>query len=109
MSDVRPAVSGIGVDSQTRCVHYGKAVDVIAIKMKCCGAYYACKECHDALAGHATEVWPRAEWDQAAVLCGICGMELSIRQYLECSNRCPGCGAGFNPGCRDHYRFYFEQ
>jgi uncharacterized CHY-type Zn-finger protein len=51
----------------------------------------------------------RGDWDQSAVLCGICGKQLTIRQYLECSNQCPGCGAMFNPGCRNHYHFYFEQ
>jgi len=101
-------VHGIDVDAETRCAHYNKPVDVIAIKMRCCGEYYACKDCHEALAGHAIEVWPRSEWDAKAVLCGLCGVELSVREYLACANVCPGCGAGFNPGCRNHYSFYFE-
>ena len=108
MSETRPLVHGIDLDPQTRCAHYNKPVDVIAIKMKCCGLYYACKDCHEALAGHAIEVWPREEWDQLAVLCGCCGTELSIRAYMECGNTCPACGAQFNPGCRNHYHFYFE-
>ena len=108
MSDFRPPVSGIDLDPQTRCAHYNKPVDVIAIKMKCCNAYYACKDCHDALAGHAIEVWPRSEWDQHAILCGTCGTELTIEQYMACSNTCPACNAQFNPGCRNHYHFYFE-
>src|ERR1700761_1469494 len=107
MSDSRPQVYGIGLDAQTRCTHYHKPVDVIAIKMKCCGAYYACKECHEALTDHMAEVWPRRDWDQPAVLCGVCRRELTIREYMECSNTCPGCGALFNPGCRSHYHFYF--
>ena len=107
MADARPQVQGIDLDAQTRCAHYRTALDVIAIRMRCCGAYYACKECHDALAGHAIEVWPRSEWDRAAVLCGACGVEMSVRQYLDCSNQCPECGARFNPGCRSHYKFYF--
>jgi uncharacterized CHY-type Zn-finger protein len=90
-SELRAEVNGIGVDAQTRCA-----------------AYYACKDCHDALAGHAIEVWPRSEWDQPAVLCGACGTELTIAQYLDCANDCPACAASFNPGCRNHYRFYFE-
>jgi uncharacterized CHY-type Zn-finger protein len=109
MPDTRPHVSGIGLDAQTRCNHYNKAVDVIAIKMKCCSAYYACKDCHDALADHEIVVWLRSDWDQRAILCGVCGMELTIRQYFKCSNQCPGCGAMFNPGCRNHYHFYFER
>ena len=108
MHHSRPAVNGIDVDAQTRCVHYHLPVDIVAIRMKCCGEYYACKDCHDALAGHAIEVWPRGEWDRAAVLCGECGVEMTIRQYLECKNQCPGCGAIFNPKCSNHYHFYFE-
>jgi uncharacterized CHY-type Zn-finger protein len=104
----RHKVSGVGLDLQSRCVHYNKPTDVIAIKMKCCGTYYACKDCHDALVHHAIELWPRNEWDLPAVLCGACGIEMTIRQYLNCSNRCPGCEAQFNPGCRNHYHFYFE-
>src|SRR5579862_1430214 len=108
MPDPRPPVSGVNVDSETRCVHYHELVDVIAIKMRCCGVYYACKDCHDALAGHAIEVWPRSEWERPAALCGVCGAEMSIRQYLDCASRCPACKAPFNPGCRSHSHFYFD-
>jgi uncharacterized CHY-type Zn-finger protein len=108
MPDSRPTVNGIDVDPQTRCAHYNLPVDIVAIRMKCCDAYYACKDCHDALAGHTVEVWPRSEWDREAVLCGACGVEMSIHQYLECNNRCPACGAQFNPACRNHHPFYFE-
>ena len=103
-----PEVRGVDLDPQTRCAHYHEPVDIIAIKMKCCGVYYACKDCHEALAGHAMEVWPQSEWDQPAVLCGACGTELTVREYLDCGNQCPKCGAGFNPGCRNHYHLYFE-
>ena len=103
-----PHVHGVGLDHQTRCIHYNSPLDIIAIKMKCCGLYYACKDCHEKLAEHAIEVWPRSEWDQPAVLCGACGVELSVSAYMECGNTCPACGAAFNPGCRNHYHFYFE-
>jgi len=101
-------VRGIDVDAQTRCAHYRLPVDVIAIKMKCCGIFYACKDCHDALAGHAIRVWPRAEWDERAILCGMCSHVLTIHEYLRCNNLCPRCSTPFNPGCRSHYHFYFE-
>ena len=104
----RPPVRGVEVDAQTRCAHWHSPLDIVAIRMKCCGEYYACKDCHDALAGHAITVWPREEWNMRAILCGACGTELTILQYLECGNVCPSCGAGFNPCCREHYRFYFE-
>jgi len=102
-------VRGVDLDPLTRCVHYRGATDIIAIKMKCCGAYYACKDCHRELADHAIEVWPRSEWNEWGILCGACGQELTIRQYMQCESQCPACGAGFNPGCRYHYQFYFEE
>jgi uncharacterized CHY-type Zn-finger protein len=102
-------VLGIDLDAQTRCAHYHSERDIVAIKMRCCGDYYACKDCHQALAPHAIEAWPRAEWDHKAVLCGSCGSELTIAEYLECASKCPRCGANFNPGCRRHHHFYFEK
>jgi uncharacterized CHY-type Zn-finger protein len=106
--DVRPDVRGVDLDAQTRCAHWRSPLDIVAIRMRCCGDWYACKDCHDALAGHPAEVWPRAAFDQPAVLCGACGSQLSVRQYLACESRCPACAAPFNPGCRLHHRFYFE-
>jgi uncharacterized CHY-type Zn-finger protein len=108
MAEIHPRVLGIDLDSRMRCAHYNTALDIIAIKMKCCGVYYACKQCHDSLAGHAIEVWPKCEWDQVAVLCGACGTELSIRQYLGGFDKCPDCSSPFNPGCHRHYHFYLE-
>ena len=103
-----PEVRGVDLDPETRCAHYRSPVDIVAIKMKCCGIYYACKDCHIALAGHSIAVWPRDEWDERAILCGACGTEMTIREYLECESRCPKCSAAFNPACRNHYHFYFE-
>ena len=104
----RPEIRGVDLDDETRCAHWRLAPDIVAIKMKCCGVYYACKDCHDALAGHSIEIWPRAEFEVMAVLCGTCGSEMCVRDYLECADACPACGAGFNPGCRSHRLFYFE-
>jgi uncharacterized CHY-type Zn-finger protein len=102
-----PQVHGIGLDAQTRCAHYRSPVDIVAIKMKCCATYFACKECHAALADHALQAWARAEWQRTAVLCGACRRELTIEAYVESSDRCPACGAPFNPGCREHRADYF--
>jgi len=102
-----PSVRGVNLDPQTRCEHYHGPTDIIAIKMKCCGAYYACKDCHDALAGHPIEVWPQSEWEQKAILCGACDAELTIHQYMQCESCCPNCREHFNSGCRNHYHFYF--
>jgi uncharacterized CHY-type Zn-finger protein len=103
-----PAVLGLDLDPKTRCVHYHSPLDIVAIKIKCCGLYYACKDCHIALAGHAIEVWPRSEWQQPAVLCGACKKELTIQAYLESNSHCPACGARFNPACANHHHFYFD-
>jgi uncharacterized CHY-type Zn-finger protein len=103
-----PRVHGVNLDSQTRCEHYHGPTDIVAIKMKCCGLYYACKDCHLRLADHPIAVWPENEWDQQAVLCGACSAMLTILQYMKSDSRCPACGALFNPGCRNHYHCYFQ-
>ncbi len=107
MQTPHPEVRGIDLDRNTRCAHYRTDRDIVAIKMKCCGLYYACKDCHEALADHPIEVWSEAEWNQLAVLCGACQKQMTIRQYMESGSMCPECGAAFNPGCRKHYQFYF--
>ncbi len=104
----RISVSGVELDPNTRCLHYHSQIDVIAIKMRCCEAYYACIDCHAALAGHSAQVWRREEWDFKAVLCGVCDTEMSVNEYMESGDRCPNCTAPFNPGCRKHYHLYFE-
>ena len=103
----RPRVLGLELDPETRCAHWHSRLDVIAIRMRCCGEYYACRDCHDALADHSAAVWPHDDWDRPAILCGVCGRELTVRQYLDCGNACPACQAAFNPGCRNHYHLYF--
>src|SRR5579863_7933603 len=101
-----PEVRGIKLDSKTRCEHYHGPTDIIAIKMRCCGVYYACKDCHAALADHQIEVWPESEWNEMAILCGACRTELTIHQYMQSDSRCPACDEPFNPGCRKHYPLY---
>ena len=103
----RPPVHGLDLDPQTRCAHWHSLLDIIALKMRCWRTYYACRECHDALAGHPAAVWPVEAWDEAAVLCGACGSELSVSAYLACGSTCPNCRASFNPGCHKHRRLYF--
>jgi uncharacterized CHY-type Zn-finger protein len=102
-----PEVRGLNLDPQSRCLHYHSPLDIIAIKLKCCGHYYACKDCHETLAGHAIEPWPQSEWHQEAVLCGNCRAQLTIHAYLQSNSRCPNCNSPFNPACRNHYHFYF--
>jgi len=108
MRQSKDQVKGLDLDAQTRCLHYRGPTDIIAIKMRCCETWYACIDCHAALAGHSAMVWPRSEWHRLAVRCGVCAATLTVTEYLESGNRCPGCGSGFNPGCRNHYHLYFE-
>ena len=104
-----PAIChGTGVNARTQCAHYHSERDIIAIRHKCCDTFYACIQCHNEAAGHAPQVWPPAEFDTRAVLCGNCQTTLSISEYLACENVCPHCQAAFNPGCANHYHFYFE-
>ncbi len=106
-----PAITchGVGVNERTQCAHYHSERDIIAIKFKCCDAFYACIECHRESVSHAPEVWPVAEFSQEAIYCGNCSGVLSIAAYLSCGNTCPLCQAAFNPGCANHYHFYFER
>jgi uncharacterized CHY-type Zn-finger protein len=101
-------VHGVSVDSETRCGHYHTDRDVIAIKHACCDRYYPCHKCHDAVTDHEQTLWPSDRFDEPAILCGVCGTELSVSAYLDCGDRCPSCDAAFNPGCRRHYHLYFE-
>lgn len=101
-------VRGVDVDAQTRCGHWHGPTDVMALQMKCCGAWFSCYECHAESAEHAAAVWPIAERDAGAVLCGVCGAVLSIASYLASDSTCPRCEAAFNPGCATHHHLYFE-
>jgi uncharacterized CHY-type Zn-finger protein len=100
-------IIGVDVDPEARCAHYHDERDIIALKFRCCGKWFPCHECHAELADHAAEVWPREEFDERAVLCGGCGHQLRIREYLACESVCPSCQRQFNAGCAKHYDFYF--
>lgn len=108
MADAGP-VLGVEVDGRTGCAHYRSALDIVALRLPCCGRWYACRECHDALAGHPAEVWPAARSGERAVLCGACRAELTVEEYLASGHRCPRCGAGFNPRCAGHRHLYFAE
>jgi len=49
---------------------------------------------------------PQVEWDEKAILCGVCRTEQPIQTYLRVRS-CPDCGARFNPGCKAHRHLYF--
>lgn len=98
---------GVEVDARTGCAHYRSALDIIALRLPCCGVWYACRACHDAQAGHAAEVWPEDRFGERAVLCGACRSELTVAEYLGSGHRCPRCRAAFNPRCAGHHHLYF--
>ena len=101
-------VFGVDVDTHTGCAHYRGEFDIIAIKFKCCREYYPCYACHAAIADHAVAVWPVSAFDERGVLCGACGVDLTIREYLHGGNVCPACQARFNPACKAHDHLYFD-
>jgi len=95
------------IDSETRCKHYHEDNDRIAIKFYCCNEYFPCIACHHEHGCGKQKVWPREKFDMKAVLCGSCGTELTIKEYLESKSICPICLNSFNPGCSIHYHYYF--
>jgi uncharacterized CHY-type Zn-finger protein len=102
-------IHGTDVNERTQCAHYHSERDIIAIRHKCCGEFYACSHCHNEAANHPAEVWPKVEFQTEAIYCGNCHHTLSIASYLSCDSTCPHCQAAFNPGCANHYHLYFEQ
>ena len=100
-------IYGLTVDKQTRCKHYHSPLDVIAIKFKCCGKFYPCYQCHQACENHKIERWRPAEFNEKAILCGVCRTTLSIHEYMAITH-CPHCNAQFNEGCKNHYHLYFD-
>lgn len=114
-------VRGVDVDPETRCAHYRTDRDVVALKFGCCESYFPCFRCHDAVAGHPREPWPRERFDEPAALCGRCGLEMTAATYLDLERRtaeradggddgyaCPSCAAAFNPDCARHVHLYFD-
>ncbi|WP_236702389.1 MULTISPECIES: CHY zinc finger protein [Bacillaceae] len=100
-------VKGRMVDTETRCVHYSKAVDVVAIQFECCRNFYPCYKCHDEAVDHERTQWPKAAFDKPVILCGVCKQLLTIHQYLKAS-QCPHCEVAFNPNCVWHNHLYFD-
>ena len=102
-------VKGRQTDDETRCVHYNSALDIIAIKFKCCNTYYPCYYCHEESTDHKADVWNKEEFETPVILCGKCKRELTFNQYKNCHYKCPHCNAAFNPKCSNHDHLYFEQ
>ena len=103
-----PEIKGRVIDDETRCVHYHSELDIIAIKFKCCFMYYPCHLCHEEVAGHPKQIWSPDEFETKAILCGHCGNEMTISQYLRSDSTCAYCNASFNPSCKNHWHLYFD-
>lgn len=101
-------VKGELVDLQTRCKHYHEEVDIVAIKFKCCNTYYPCYRCHNEAVSHPATTWNEDEFNEKTILCGSCGGELTINEYINHQSACPKCGARFNSNCKNHAHLYFE-
>jgi len=100
-------VRGQVIDNQTRCSHYHTDLDIIAIKFKCCDTYYPCYSCHQDAGDHEAVTWGINERSTKAILCGVCGHELTIQEYMTSNNTCTSCQSLFNPNCKKHYNLYF--
>ena len=101
-------VYGFIVDDETRCTHYQTKKDIIAIKFKCCDKYYPCYKCHAEAEDHKPILWEKAEYDEKAVLCGVCRKEHTIDEYLQ-TDRCLKCASFFNEACEYHYHLYWKR
>lgn len=104
-----PIIKGLDLDAQTRCRHWHSGLDIIAIKFACCNEFYACFDCHEALAGHPPLKWSKDVFkNEKAIYCGACHTLLTIDQYLNAGSNCPNCAASFNPRCSLHWHLYFD-
>ena len=47
---------------------------------------------------------------EGVILCGQCKHILGVEEYINSGSRCTNsqCGARFNPGCKKHWKCYFE-
>jgi len=82
-------------------------VDIVSFRFPCCDGFWACHDCHDALADHPARPWPQGSGKEPAVLCGACRGVLTVASYRAHDHACPLCGAPFNPRCRLHHPRYF--
>ena len=97
------------IDLETRCNHYHNENDRIAIRFYCCGEYFSCFKCHQEFGCGEKAVSPQAKFGERAILCGSCGKELTVHEYLNSGYACPKCRSAFNPSCSLHYDLYFEK
>lgn len=102
-------VHGLGLKSDLRCAHYSTSLDIVAIQFKCCEKFYACIKCHDAHQKHKADRWIVEDRNKKAIQCGKCASLISIKAYLTGAFKCPCCKSQFNPRCKSHYAYYFDE
>ena len=95
------------IDSQGKCNHYRRPLDIRAIKFRCCNEFYSCIDCHLENAEHQPQRWSPEQFHEQAILCGVCKKEISIAAYIHSNSNCPSCQANFNPKCKNHFHLYF--
>ncbi len=103
-------VRGVSLDKHTRCAHYHTELDIVALRFFCCGEFYACYSCHEALAGHKAQTWPASLCQQQnpppaaaaaaplstplpkVVVCGACGHLMTVSEYQHAGRKQPAHG-----------------
>ena len=102
-------ITGVQADDAGRCAHWNGPSDVVAFRFPCCDTWWACRNCHDAQAGHAAAPIPRqVQHARSSVLCGACYTRFHAHAYLaRREEACEACGHAWNPACRGHEGRYF--
>ena len=77
------------LDAETRCAHYHTEIDRIAIKFYCCDTIIPCYECHEETVVETEPSGQKKNSTKKAILCGACGHELTVEEYLDCKSECP--------------------
>ena len=98
---------GLLVDDESRCVHYHSVKDIVSLQCYECRKYYACYQCHNAMEMHVFSPYPLALSEDQPILCGVCKRTMTFQEYQE-QIACSYCSAPFNPGCKQHYSYYFK-
>ena len=98
---------GLLVDDESRCVHYHSEKDVVSLQCYECKKYYACYQCHNAMETHLFSPYPLMLSEDRPILCGGCKRTMTFQDYQK-QMACPYCSAPFNPGCKQHYSYYFK-
>ena len=98
---------GLLVDDESRCIHYHGEKDIVSLQCYECKKYYACYQCHNAMETHIFSPYPLTLAEDRPILCGVCKRIMTFQEYQK-QIACPYCKSPFNPGCKQHYSYYFK-